>query len=155
MQRTDTWINVFPLKYCCSRMCQEPFIVPENSQSALSTFYIMSIAGLSAGPLCYALAWLRQVQSATYMAGFAGSIAVLLLVDMLRAWYRLSHVPGPFLASLSKYWLVSHSLKGNQPYAIQAANQKYGESYLPRGIELGHPRGLNKTNYRLACAHRT
>ncbi|RSL52120.1 hypothetical protein CEP53_008193 [Fusarium sp. AF-6] len=53
-------------------------------------------------------------------------LAVLFLVDSLRSWYRLSHVPGPFWAGFSKAWMVRQSLKGTQPYAIQAANEKYG-----------------------------
>ncbi|RTE80588.1 hypothetical protein BHE90_004925 [Fusarium euwallaceae] len=53
-------------------------------------------------------------------------LTVLFLADSLRSWYRLSHVPGPFWAGFSKAWMVRQSLKGTQPYAIQAANEKYG-----------------------------
>jgi len=55
-----------------------------------------------------------------------GLATAVLLVDALRSWYRLSHVPGPFWAAFSKYWMVKHSLRGEQPYAIQKANEKYG-----------------------------
>ena len=60
------------------------------------------------------------------VALFTFAIAVF-LADRLRSWYRLSHVPGPFWAAFSKHWLVRHSLEGRQPYAIQEANEKYGE----------------------------
>merc|ERR1712000_84614 len=59
------------------------------------------------------------------VAFFTFAIAVF-LADRLRSWYRLSHVPGPFWAAFSKHWLVRHSLKGRQPYAIQEANEKFG-----------------------------
>ncbi|KAF4954313.1 hypothetical protein FGADI_5336 [Fusarium gaditjirri] len=53
-------------------------------------------------------------------------LVVLFVADTLRAWYRLSHVPGPFWAGFSKAWMVRQSFKGIQPYAIQQANEKYG-----------------------------
>ena len=62
-------------------------------------------------------------------------LAVLFLADSLRTWYRLSHVPGPFWAGFSKAWMVRQSLKGTQPYAIQAANEKYGELH-PQQLQL-------------------
>lgn len=51
---------------------------------------------------------------------------ILFVADTLRVWYRLSHVPGPFLAGFSKVWMVKESFKGQQPYAIQKANEEYG-----------------------------
>ncbi|KAJ6785847.1 hypothetical protein PWT90_08722 [Aphanocladium album] len=60
------------------------------------------------------------------MAHAVGLLTLLLVLDGTRTWYRLSHVPGPFWAAFSKYWMVSESLRGRQPYAIQAANDKYG-----------------------------
>jgi hypothetical protein len=53
-------------------------------------------------------------------------LVILFVADTLRVWYRLSHVPGPFLAGFSKVWMVKESFKGEQPYAIQKVNEKYG-----------------------------
>lgn len=53
-------------------------------------------------------------------------LGILFVADTLRVWHRLSHVPGPFLAGFSKIWMVKESFKGEQPYAIQRANEKYG-----------------------------
>jgi cytochrome P450 len=41
-------------------------------------------------------------------------------------WYRLSHIPGPFWASISKFWMVRHSLKGDQALAVQEVTNKHG-----------------------------
>ncbi|KAI1473040.1 cytochrome P450 [Daldinia caldariorum] len=41
-------------------------------------------------------------------------------------WYRLHHVPGPFLASLSYIWLGRQVLNGTQLEAIGSATKKYG-----------------------------
>ena len=57
----------------------------------------------------------------------AGSVLAIYLANTFRAWYRLSHIPGPFWPSLSKYWMVSQSLKGRQPDAIKELNDKYGK----------------------------
>jgi hypothetical protein len=53
-------------------------------------------------------------------------LVILFVADTLRVWYHLSHVPGPFLAGFSKAWMVKESFKGEQPYAIQKATEKYG-----------------------------
>lgn|SRR5687768_1086601 len=81
-------------------------------------------------------AW-RSLSGTALVTGFAGTATVLFLADTFRAWYRLSHVPGPFWAAISKFWMVRQSLKGQQPYAIQELNEKYGEygaSLVPCGI---------------------
>ncbi|KAH7413819.1 cytochrome P450 [Phaeosphaeria sp. MPI-PUGE-AT-0046c] len=48
------------------------------------------------------------------------------LVSIVLQWRRLAHVPGPFLASLSKAWMVKESLKGRQPISFKEVNDKYG-----------------------------
>jgi hypothetical protein len=83
--------------------------------------------GVSVALLRDALTELNRLSRTTVALGVVGLTVVLLLADTLRAWYRLSHVPGPFWAAFSKYWMVNASLKGQQPYAIQEANEKYGK----------------------------
>lgn len=70
---------------------------------------------------------LGRLSGAAIVTGIVGFATLLYLVGWARTWYRLSHVPGPFWAAFSKYWMVRQSLKGQQPYAIQRANEKYGE----------------------------
>jgi cytochrome P450 len=41
-------------------------------------------------------------------------------------WYRLSHIPGPFWASISKFWMVRHSLRGNLAFEIQKVSDEHG-----------------------------
>ncbi|KAK0636053.1 cytochrome P450 [Bombardia bombarda] len=55
-----------------------------------------------------------------------GTLVAVVLVRLFLQWYRLSHVPGPFWAAFSKYWMVSESLKGRQPTAIKDVTDKYG-----------------------------
>ena len=67
----------------------------------------------------------------------AGTLAALLLAKTLRAWYRLSHVPGPFWCGFSKYWMVRQSLKGRQPYAIQEVIEEYGKFFAVSPAYMG------------------
>jgi hypothetical protein len=57
----------------------------------------------------------------------AGAFVAIYLIRAVSVWYRLSHIPGPLGASLSKYWMVKEALKGRQPVAFQQATNKYGE----------------------------
>lgn len=60
------------------------------------------------------------------------SLLSLVLVGFLTygffVWYRLSHIPGPFWPSTSKYWLVQQSLKGQMHSALKDVTDKYGSS---------------------------
>lgn len=83
-----------------------------------------------------ALASLSQQPGTAICMKIIGAALILFVVDGLRSWYRLSHVPGPFWAALSKTWMVRQSLKGQQPYAIQKANEKYGERLTMRATQM-------------------
>lgn len=83
-----------------------------------------------------ALAVLGSLSGITIATSIAGTATALFIADSLRTWHRLSHVPGPFWASISKYWMVRQSLKGQQPYAIQELNEKYGQLSLFRLVDL-------------------
>lgn len=68
------------------------------------------------------------VSSPTFVTLLATLAAALFCLDSFRRWYRLSHVPGPLWAGISKLWLIRHSLSGRQPHAIQQLNEQYGRS---------------------------
>jgi hypothetical protein len=68
-----------------------------------------------------------------------GVFAVALCAYIVRAvlqWRRLSHVPGPFFASLSKGWMVRESIRRRQPISFKEVNDKYG---APRCDSLAYP----------------
>jgi len=80
-----------------------------------------------------ALAALQQLhKSMASVAILSASLATAYLAHGFYSWYRLSHVPGPFWAAFSKYWMVRESLKGRQPIAIKEVTDKYGTAdFLP------------------------
>ncbi|KAJ5602705.1 Cytochrome P450 [Penicillium hordei] len=53
-------------------------------------------------------------------------LSVYSLTQRFIAWSRLSHIPGPPLASFSNLWLVWHAYRGTLPWAIKDATDKYG-----------------------------
>ncbi|KAL1801682.1 hypothetical protein ACET3X_002024 [Alternaria dauci] len=58
-----------------------------------------------------------------------GVPTVLLLTYLARValqWYRLSHIPGPFFASISSLWMVKQSLSGHLAQSLKELTDKYG-----------------------------
>ena len=78
----------------------------------------------------HACALLRRVLALNRAGTVAGALAALFLARTLRAWYRLSHVPGPLSGGFSKWWMVRESLKGRQPYAIRDVIEEYGVFFI-------------------------
>jgi hypothetical protein len=64
---------------------------------------------------------------ATLALGVIGTATALLVAHTVWQWRRLSHIPGPFFASLSKWCMVKESLKGRQPNWFKDLNDQYGE----------------------------
>ncbi|KAK1760102.1 cytochrome P450 [Echria macrotheca] len=54
------------------------------------------------------------------------TLVALYIGYSIASWYRLSHVPGPFWPSVSKFWMVRTALQGRQPEAFQEVSRKYG-----------------------------
>ncbi|KAH8731990.1 cytochrome P450 [Phaeosphaeriaceae sp. PMI808] len=67
-----------------------------------------------------------QFSRATLAIGVLGASIILCFARLVLRWRRLSHVPGPFWAALSKGWMVRESLKGRQPISFKEVNAKYG-----------------------------
>lgn len=60
------------------------------------------------------------------LLGFVVAITVSwFLLSTFKAWYRLSHVPGPLLASVSSLWIVKKVLRGRVAPALVEL-QKHG-----------------------------
>ena len=55
----------------------------------------------------------------------AGAFALYYITSSLTTWYRLRHIPGPFLASFSYLWLMRNNLLGISSRKL-AGLQKYG-----------------------------
>ncbi|RMZ74477.1 cytochrome p450 [Pyrenophora seminiperda CCB06] len=54
------------------------------------------------------------------------TLSLAYLTRLAWQWHRLSHIPGPFFASISNLWLIYHTLKRQLPQAFKKATDKYG-----------------------------
>ncbi|KAI1387746.1 cytochrome P450 [Hypoxylon trugodes] len=50
-------------------------------------------------------------------------------ISAVYSWYRLRHIPGPFLASFSYLWLARTGWNGTQLEDFEAAGRKYGSLF--------------------------
>ncbi|KAL2022152.1 hypothetical protein VTK56DRAFT_5981 [Thermocarpiscus australiensis] len=67
--------------------------------------------------------------TATTMEGIVllgTALLAALVLHTISQWHRLSHVPGPLWAAVSKYWMIKEALRGRQPRAIEEVNDNYG-----------------------------
>ena len=62
----------------------------------------------------------------TLSISLAVALSAIYLVYTWYEWRRLSHVPGPMWASLTKLWMVRQSLRRRQPFAFKEAHATYG-----------------------------
>ncbi|KAH8893084.1 BcABA1, cytochrome P450 monooxygenase [Thozetella sp. PMI_491] len=51
---------------------------------------------------------------------------MIYLVSQLHSWYRLRHVPGPWLAHFSYLWLARTTWSGKQWYVLREFGERYG-----------------------------
>ena len=69
----------------------------------------------------------------------------LILLRKFQSWYRLRHFKGPFIASLTRLWLVRCITGGRMHLDFQEVNQKYGMcGYDSYGEDIT-AYGINKT----------
>jgi cytochrome P450 len=59
-------------------------------------------------------------------SGVLGALFLAYLVHVAWQWYRLSHIPGPFWISLSKFWLFQEALKRTQYTSLKEVTDHYG-----------------------------
>jgi hypothetical protein len=77
-----------------------------------------------------------SIDRATLAIGVLSASLLAYIVRLTLQWRRLSHVPGPLSAALSKAWMVKESLKGRQPISFKEVNDKYGQNFSLRTILL-------------------
>jgi hypothetical protein len=68
---------------------------------------------------------------------FSQLLLALILLEVGRrfySWYRLSHIPGPKYASVSRLWMIRHTLSGKLNLALKDATDKYGSILDPTGV---------------------
>jgi hypothetical protein len=54
-------------------------------------------------------------------------VLIIVIIQRIRLWLRLRHVPGPPGTGFSKFWLLRHTLGGRIHFVLQEAAEKYGK----------------------------
>ncbi|KAK8064537.1 pisatin demethylase (cytochrome P450) [Apiospora phragmitis] len=54
------------------------------------------------------------------------ALVAVFLLQQFRSWYRLRHIPGPFWASVSSFWMVRKALTGKLHEHLRDISEKYG-----------------------------
>jgi hypothetical protein len=66
-----------------------------------------------------------------YLLPFFPAILIAWYVaSSFQAWYRLRHIPGPFLAKFSYWFMLRTQASGNQHLTFKDVNNTYGMSNL-------------------------
>src|SRR2546430_2329902 len=77
------------------------------------------------------LAWTLQHTSPAMLALSAGVFVVTaLLVREIWSWYRLRHIPGPFLNSISVFPMVRRAMGGRLNEELKKLGDEYGKRIL-------------------------
>lgn len=58
---------------------------------------------------------------------FPAIFFVWYIVTSIQTWYHLRHIPGPFLAKFSYWWMLKTQASGKQHFTYREVNSKYGE----------------------------
>jgi len=82
-----------------------------------------------------AISWVSgRIQGGT--REIAAAVAILLalttIASYFQTWYRLRHVPGPFLNSLTVLVQLKKQYDGNFHLYLEGLQQKYGVKYIPK-----------------------
>src|SRR3569833_98842 len=77
------------------------------------------------------VAGLRQACSGLPLTWIAGLIMASLLVRDVVAWYRLRHIPGPFLNTISMLPLLYRIIRGDSQEYMDKLAAKYGNCHDP------------------------
>ena len=82
-----------------------------------------------------------SLQNASGLVLFLGAVVTVITVQLVRTWWRLRHIPGPFLASLTniqRVWWV----KTKRAHLIhQQMHEKYGDvvRFGPNMVSISDP----------------
>ncbi|ETS73763.1 hypothetical protein PFICI_14709 [Pestalotiopsis fici W106-1] len=101
------------------------------------------------GSLNNILSKLTEDYGTTGITIFTIAVTVMVMAIWMTAqWYRLSHIPGPFFASLTNIWAFRASMSGHYHVIVRDLQEKYGEiaRIAPNDVLIADPDTLWKIN---------
>jgi hypothetical protein len=72
----------------------------------------------------------------TYLGTTILAVLAYVIFNTVQNWYRLRHIPGPFSAGFSKWWMLKHTWNGTM--YIESAEQcfKHGRSIIKSTVKF-------------------
>lgn len=117
-----------------------PAIPAYNHKLNLDIFFVsipsvpwVTLTTDPAAPTAFSLS---DIYAMSLSLSLAIALCAALVARQFWVWYRLSHIPGPFSASLSKGWLLRHTLSGRMNLELKKACDQYGESAFLKSESL-------------------
>lgn len=93
-----------------------------------------------------------------YSKAISGIFLIIITIAIRRRYFSsLSHVPGPFWASITRLWHVYHIYQGDHNTTLLALHERYGHfvRIAPNEVSVSHPDGptiLLQALLRKVCA---
>jgi hypothetical protein len=70
---------------------------------------------------------IKATPSSTFILSLIAILILAYVAQTFYQWKRLSHIPGPFWASLSRFWLVNQAWKERVQFAVEDVCKEYGQ----------------------------
>jgi hypothetical protein len=70
---------------------------------------------------------IKATPSSTFILSFIAILILAYVAQTFYQWKRLSHIPGPFWASLSRFWLFSQAWNERVHVAVRDVCEEYGQ----------------------------
>lgn len=92
--------------------------------------------------------WVSRVSESVTLPTILGSaVALVLTVAIYRRFLSpIKDIPGPFWASITRFWHVKIIIDGNQNVRLRDAHEKYGPfvRMAPNEVSVTHPDGVKR-----------
>ncbi|KAI0132633.1 cytochrome P450 [Xylariales sp. AK1849] len=73
--------------------------------------------------------WLSELFAMVLFYFLTKLVVLVYIAPSVPSWYRLRHIPGPFLPSLSKYWQMKTRMQGKWHLELKKVGDQYGELF--------------------------
>jgi hypothetical protein len=79
---------------------------------------------------------IKATPSSTFILSLIAILILAYVAQTFYQWQRLSHIPGPFWASLSRFWLFRQAWKERVHVAVNDVCEEYGQESHARNSSI-------------------
>ena len=84
---------------------------------------------------------MESLRNASGLVPLFGAVVTIITIQLIRTWWRLRHVPGPFLANLTNIQRVWWVKTGRARQIHQQMHEQYGDvvRFGPNMVSISDP----------------